>query len=121
MMYQSKKCIFKYDTQDNLVEYVERDDQGKIKYAYDFRDNVLKKVYYNHKDDLEIYKEMKAVIEYPPGCIMHHTIFDGMSRVVVRKPNGDYVPPVKRMEKHDGKYTGYSVKKELISKWIKTK
>ena len=118
-MYQGKRFIFKYDSQDNLQEYLERDEEGRTKYAYHFDGRVLKKVYYNHEEDGEIYKEMKAIVEYPPGCIMHHTIFDGVSRVVVRKPNGDYVTPVKRMERHDGNYTGYSVKKELISKWKK--
>lgn len=117
-MYKNKECVFKYDAQDNLKEYLEYDDKQRLKYAYNFDGCVLKKVYYNHEEDGEIYKEMKAIVEYPPGCIMHHTIFDGVSRVVVRKPNGDYVAPIKRMERYDGKYTGYSIKKELLYTWI---
>ena len=116
---QDKQCVFKYNAQDELIEYIEYDDDKHIKYAYHFVNNTLKKVYYNHEDDDSIYKELKSVTEFPPGCIMHHQIFDGMSRVVVRKPCGDYVAPLKRIEKHDGNFTGYSIKPELLNKWNK--
>lgn len=118
-MYQNKRYVFKYDAQDNLKEYIEYDEHQRLKYAYHFDNCVLKKIYCNHEEDGEIYREMKSIIEYPPGCVMHHTVFDGVSRVVVRKPNGDYVSPIKRIEKCDGKFTGYSIKKELLNKWIK--
>ncbi|MDG1949229.1 MAG: hypothetical protein P8J32_00190 [bacterium] len=112
-----KECVFKYDKQGNLVEYVEYQDQA-IKHAYHFQDNTLKKVYHNRQDDDEIYREMKSVTTFPDGGVLHHQFFDGDSRVVVRKPNGDYLAPLKKMEMSDGNYTGYSIKPELIQKWI---
>jgi hypothetical protein len=112
----NKDCVFKYDKQGNLYEYIEYEDQA-IKYAYHFQNNTLKKVYHNHQDDDELYRELKSVIAYPEGGVMHHQFFDGNSRVVVRKPDGDYLAPTKKMELSDGNYTGYSIKPELIKKW----
>jgi len=111
--------VFKYDRQGNLYEYIEY-KCGEIKYAYHFTDNTLKKVYRNHEDDGEIYRELKSVTIFPDGGVFAPSVFDGASRVVVRTPEGDYLPPLKRMEKSDGNYTGYSIKPELIKKWINT-
>lgn len=114
----NKDCVFKYDKQGNLYEYIEYQN-GSLKYAYHFSNNTLKKVYHNHEDDGELYKELKSVTTFPEGGVLHHQFFDGASRVVVRKPCGDFLPPLKRMERSDGNYTGYSVRSELINKWIK--
>jgi hypothetical protein len=120
-MFEDKKYIFKYDPDDNLYEYIEKDDSGNLSCAYNFNGTILKKVYYNYNDHDTLHKEVKSVIEYPPGCIMHHTFFDGTSHVVVRKKNGDYVAPIRRIEKYDGNYIGYTIKEELLTKWKKIK
>lgn len=119
MNFLDKQYIFKYDEDDHLFEYVEKDDTGQLKCAYNYQNNTLKKVYKNYDDGDQVYSDFRSTSTYPDGCtLLHHTI-DGASWVVVRKPNGDYVSPIKKIENQDGNYSGYSVKKELINKWTK--
>lgn len=110
--------IFKYDKQDNLTEFVEYQDQ-KLKSAYHFNGTVLRKVRHDVEVDDEFYQEVKTVTTYPSGGVMHHHYFDGESKVVVRTPNGDYLPPIKQLEINDGTFTRYSVKPELLQRWKK--
>lgn len=113
-----KECVFKYDTKGNLFEYIEYDGQ-KIKNAYNFEKNVLKKIYHNHSDDDEVYNEVKSVALFPEGGVLKHDFFENSSRVIVRNIDGGYMAPKKKIELSDGNFTSYSIKPELLEKWIR--
>lgn len=118
MQFTSKKYIFKYNSNDELQEYFEKREDGKTNCAYSYKGNVLKKVYYNLKEEEEFYNETKTVSIFPENSIMFHHFFDGISRVYVSKKDCNYTAPLKSIEKRDNLFTRYTVKQDLLKKWI---
>lgn len=86
---QHKTSVFKYDKEGYLKEYVDLDEDFKIKCFYNLSDNVLIKKYVQKfdEDDKEISETRKCVFVFKEDCKLDHKFLDGESRVVAIKKN----------------------------------
>jgi len=117
-----KDWIFRYDKNNNLIQYVELNN-NHIQHYYEFNNNILQKIY-EYINETGGTETLRSYNVFSGDCALHHLIIDGESWVTVTSHNecllgGRRIMAIEKFEVENGCPTIYPIKYDLINEWAK--
>ena len=118
-----KTSIFKYNKNNDLIDYLELDNNLELKCCYTVKDNMLKKIYNNvFVEGKKTFKEeRRVIISFEEQCALTHMFIDGESwvRAIKKGTRGMHFPKEKsRIETSNECPEVYKVKNSFINDCI---
>jgi len=120
-----KKNIFLYNKKNELITYVDLDNNGHISNCYILKDRVLTKLNaHEFKEKNKLYTDIKkAKIVFGEDCKLFHMFLEGDSYCkVIKKDSLRIEPPVvlSTIYSHNEEFLeGYTINQSLIQDWLK--
>ena len=125
MRNDDKTCIFKYNKINDLVEYLELDNDKKLKCYYRIDNhNTLKRIYNNSEEDDDgnvTIEHKKAMIVFEENCGLSHIFLDGDSCVrAIKSGSSNRIFPIEkeRIESTNGCPDKYKINPSLSEQWF---
>lgn len=123
---KSKRSIFLYNKNNELTTYVDLNKEGQLTGYFHLEGRMLTKMnVLRYKEKNKLHQEVsKARITYDEDCKLFHMFFDideSYCQVVKKNSNRLEIPnAVSKIHVYDNENSkAFTVKKDLISQWLK--
>lgn len=123
-MKQNCKNIFLYNKKNELITYVDLDENGKMYNYYNLSGRDLTKINIcTYKEKNKVYTDTKkAKIIFDEDCTLHHMFLDDDSRVAAIKKGSFRLEPPKTLSKiysyNDENIESYTINQDKIKDWL---
>lgn len=119
------KHIFLYNKNNELITFVDLDDNSKLKNFYNLSDNFFTRYnIYTFKEKKKLKETIqKAKIKYLEDAVLFHVFFDGESSCrVVKKNSYSFEAPKSESKIYsfdDDNIEVYTINQNLMDNWLK--